>query len=108
VVAVFDGPARAIRFADAVCQTAAARAGSARGGIQIGELAMGDREANGPPAEIARRLAETALPGQLLTTGIVRDLVAGSGIRFDPAPSDQASTVADVAQVLVVDRDSLA
>jgi pimeloyl-ACP methyl ester carboxylesterase len=108
VVAVFDGPARAIRFADAVCQTAAARAGSARGGIQTGELEIGDGEASGPPVEVARRLAEVAQPGQLLVTGIVRDLVAGSGIRFEPAPGDQASTIADVAQVLVVDRDSLA
>ena len=108
IVALFDGPARAIRFADAVSRAAAARGGSARGGIQIGEMAIGDEGASGPPVESARRLAAAAMPGQLLATSIVRDLVAGSGIRFVPLAAEQGGTIADMAQVLVVDRDSLA
>jgi pimeloyl-ACP methyl ester carboxylesterase len=105
VDAVFDGPARAVRFAGAVMD--AARSNGMRVGIQIGEIEMDDTDVAGPPVKSARRLAELARPGQLLATSTVRDLVAGSGIRFDRLSDGQAVNVADVRDVLVVDRDSL-
>jgi pimeloyl-ACP methyl ester carboxylesterase len=104
--AVFDGPARAIRYADAASAMASG-SDSLRVGIQIGEMELGDRSVSGPPVDTAHRLAELAQPGQLLTTGIVRDLVAGSGIHFDPLPDDQLVNGADGQVVLVVNRDSL-
>jgi pimeloyl-ACP methyl ester carboxylesterase len=104
---VFDGPARAIRFAHAVASALEARGGSVRGGIQTGEMVVGEREPSGPPVEVARHLASAAPPGALLATGTVRDLVAGSGIRFEPAPPGAAAAIPDATQVLVVDRASL-
>jgi hypothetical protein len=103
--AVFDGPARAIRFADAV--VAAAPDSAARAGIQTGELELSERSAAGPPCEAARALAALALPGQIMVSGTVRDLVAGSGIRFEPIAGDQVGEIANVAQALAVERGSL-
>ena len=102
--AVFDGPARAVRFADAV---ASASGEAARAGIQTGELELGERSAAGPPCEAARELAALARPGQIVVSGTVRDLVAGSGIRFEPIAGDQAGEIANISQVLAVDRGSL-
>jgi hypothetical protein len=107
VVAVFDGPARAIRFAGAVQEAVSRRDVSARGGIQTGELVLGDGNAHGPPVDIADRLAALARPGQLLATGTVRDLVAGSGIRFDDPPGEQTEAMTDLPRILVVDGESL-
>jgi pimeloyl-ACP methyl ester carboxylesterase len=105
VDAVFDGPARAVRFAGAVMVTT--RSSEMRIGIQIGELELGDTDVAGPPVESAHRLAELAQPGQILASSIVRDLVAGSGIRFSELPAGQAVSIPDVTEVLVVDRDSV-
>jgi pimeloyl-ACP methyl ester carboxylesterase len=103
--AVFDGPARAIRFADAV--VAASPNSAARAGIQTGELELSERSAAGPPCEAARALAALAQPGQIMVSGTVRDLVAGSGIRFAPLRDDQEGEIANVSQALAVDRGSL-
>jgi pimeloyl-ACP methyl ester carboxylesterase len=107
IVAVFDGPARAIRFAGAVQEAAGRQGISARGGIQTGEMELGDGHAYGPPVDIAGRLAALAHSGQLLATGTVRDLVAGSGLRFDDAPGEQIGAVTDLPRMLVVDAESL-
>jgi pimeloyl-ACP methyl ester carboxylesterase len=105
VNAVFDGPARAVRFAGAMLATAPGS--GMRAGIQIGELDIGDADVAGPPVDIARRLAARAQPGRILATSTVRDLVAGSGIRFESLPDRQTVDVADVWDVLVVDPTSL-
>ena len=105
VDAVFDGPARAVRFAGAMLEKA--RSSGMRVGIQIGEIEIGDTDVASPPVEIAHHLAELAQPGYILTTSTVRDLVAGSGIRFESLPVGQVVNVADVRDVLMVDRDSL-
>jgi pimeloyl-ACP methyl ester carboxylesterase len=104
--AIFDGPARAIRYADAVSVTIS-RGNCIRIGIQIGEMELGATGVSGPPVDSARRLAELAEPGQILTTGLVRDLVAGSSIRFAHRPGGQPSSIPDSTEVLVVDQDSL-
>ena len=106
-VAVFDGPARAIRFAHALVGSGRGDGGAARGGVQTGEVLLDDATVGGPPVEVATRLAGVATPGQVLATGTVHDLVAGSGIQFLDAPGDQAIDGADGPRVLVVDRTSL-
>jgi pimeloyl-ACP methyl ester carboxylesterase len=105
VAAVFDGPARAVRFAGAVLDTT--RGSGMRVGIQIGEIDIGDADVAGPSVEIAHRLAEQAQPGQILATSIVRDLVAGSGIRFESLRDGQVVNVAATTDVLMVDRGSV-
>lgn len=39
---------------------------------------------SGPTVEIGALLAEAARPGDILVSNTVRDLVPGSGLRFEP------------------------
>jgi pimeloyl-ACP methyl ester carboxylesterase len=80
--ATFDGPARAIRSACAI-QEAVARIGlTIRVGLHTGECeVMGDKIA-GIAVHIGARVMANARPGEVLVTSTVKDLVAGSGLRF--------------------------
>jgi class 3 adenylate cyclase len=81
-LACFDGPARAIRCAQAIV------AGNPRSGIEIrAGLHTGECEARGDDiagiaVHIGARVAALAGAGEVLVTSTVRDLVAGSGIEF--------------------------
>jgi pimeloyl-ACP methyl ester carboxylesterase/transcriptional regulator with XRE-family HTH domain len=101
--AIFDGPARAVRFAQAVCEAMAGRGAVVRAGIQTGEITIGAGTVGGAPVDTARALAARAQPGEVLATHIVRDLVAGSGIPFAHATATEADALADVSEVLVVE-----
>ena len=81
-VALFDGPARAVRCALAV-QDRVQRLGlSLRAGIHTGEVELLGDEIEGIAVHIGARVAALADPGEVLVTSTVRDLVAGSGIAF--------------------------
>jgi class 3 adenylate cyclase len=82
-LAVFDGPARAVRCA-------AASAGAVRGlglqiraGVHTGEVEMMGANVGGIAVHIGARVAALAQPGEVLVSGTVKDLVAGSGIEFE-------------------------
>ncbi|MDQ3044261.1 MAG: hypothetical protein M3R06_03785, partial [Chloroflexota bacterium] len=107
VLAVFDGPARALRFAHAIVASRNRHGAEMRGGIQTGEVFLNKLGVTGPPIEVATRLAERAGFGQILATTTVRDLVAGSGIRFDDAGADQPLAGLDGLAVLALDPVSL-
>ncbi|MDP9343263.1 MAG: adenylate/guanylate cyclase domain-containing protein [Actinomycetota bacterium] len=81
-MAAFDGPARAIRCARAIVEGVRELGLEVRAGIHTGECEqMGDR-LGGIAVHTAARVAAAAQPGEVLVSGTVRDLVAGSGIRF--------------------------
>ena len=81
-VALFDGPARAVRCALAV-QDRVQRLGlSLRAGIHTGEVELLGDEIEGIAVHIGARVAALTNPGEVLVTSTVRDLVAGSGIAF--------------------------
>jgi pimeloyl-ACP methyl ester carboxylesterase len=75
-VAVYDGPATAIRDVLSVLsgQTRVAF------GLNIAEIPRAGTVVDGPGVDQAIGLARRASPGQLLVSRTVRDLVAGSGI----------------------------
>ena len=107
IAAVFDGPARALRYADALSDALTTRGATVSGGVQTGELEMGESEVAGPALQVAQQLAKTARPGQILVTDQVRALVAGSGMRFEAAPPSDPAPASGAAEILLVDRDSL-
>lgn len=80
--ATFDGPARAIESACAI-QKAVAKIGLAvRVGLHTGECeVMGDK-ISGIAVHIGARVMAEAQPGEVLVSSTVKDLVAGSGLRF--------------------------
>jgi pimeloyl-ACP methyl ester carboxylesterase/DNA-binding winged helix-turn-helix (wHTH) protein len=79
VVAVYDGPATAIRDALAAGRT------DSRFGLHIAEIPRAGSVVDGPGVAVAEQLADRAETGQLLLSATVRDLVAGSGIALNPA-----------------------
>jgi pimeloyl-ACP methyl ester carboxylesterase len=82
VLAVFDGPARAIRCALGIVDASEAKGLSVRVGVHTGECAMVEADVRGIAVHVGARIVELAAPGQILASSTVRDLVAGSGIRF--------------------------
>ncbi|GLY96181.1 alpha/beta fold hydrolase [Actinoplanes sp. NBRC 103695] len=73
-VAIYDGPATAIR--DMLTKPL----GDARLGLHIAEIARDGAVVSGPGVDEAVRLASLAAPGHFLASVTVRDLVAASGI----------------------------
>jgi pimeloyl-ACP methyl ester carboxylesterase/class 3 adenylate cyclase len=82
-VAAFDGPARAIRAACAISQSAE-RVGIEVGvGLHAGECQMMERTIGGVAVDIGAEVARRAAAGEVLVSSTVKDLVAGSDIRFE-------------------------
>ena len=80
--ATFDGPARAIRAGQAIATGIAGLGLDVRIGIHVGECELHDGKPAGIAVSIGARVAAAAEPGEILVTGTVRDLVAGSGLTF--------------------------
>jgi class 3 adenylate cyclase len=81
-LATFDGPARSIRCALAINEGIQTLGLQVRAGLHTGEVEMADDDLSGIAVHIASRVATMAQPGQVLVSNTVRDLVAGSNIRF--------------------------
>ena len=81
VLAVFDGPARAIRCALGIVDAAEQKGLSVRVGVHTGECELVDADVRGIAVHVAPA-SRAGRPGQILVSSTVRDLVAGSGIRF--------------------------
>jgi class 3 adenylate cyclase len=83
-LATFDGPARAIRCALAVAADARSSGLEVRAGVHAGECELlGDKVA-GIAVHTGARVAAIANAGEVLVSQTVKDLVAGSGIEFQP------------------------
>lgn len=80
--ASFDGPARAIRCAQAIADGVAEIGLQVRVGLHTGECEIVDGKVGGIAVHIGARVAAQASPGVVLVSSTVRDLVAGSGIQF--------------------------
>jgi class 3 adenylate cyclase len=81
-LATFDGPARAARCASAIAQSCRLLGIAVRSGLHTGEIELTRNDIGGLAVHIAARVASTARPGETLASSTVRDLVAGSGLRF--------------------------
>jgi class 3 adenylate cyclase/pimeloyl-ACP methyl ester carboxylesterase len=81
--ATFDGPARAIRCAQQIVQGVRDLGLEIRAGIHTGECELHDGKVAGIAVSIGARVAGEAQPGEVVVTGTVKDLVAGSGLAFE-------------------------
>jgi len=82
-LAVFDGPARAVRCAQAIADAVVALGLQIRAGIHTGEVELRGEDIGGLAVHIAARIVALASAGEVLASGTVRDLTAGSGIHFE-------------------------
>ena len=87
--ATFDGPIRAIRCAHAIVESVRQLGVEVRAGLHTGECeVVGDKIA-GIAVNIGARIAAKAGPGEVLVSSTVKDLVAGSELRFDERGSTE-------------------
>lgn len=82
MLATFDGPARAIRCALAMTEAVRPLGISIRVGLHTGEVELVGDDVAGIAVHIAARVGALAGADEVLTSGTVKDLVAGSGIAF--------------------------
>jgi class 3 adenylate cyclase len=82
-LATFDGPARAIRCAQAVMRDMNELGLDVRAGVHTGECELQGGKIAGIAVAIGARVAAAAAPGEILVSSTVKDLVAGSGIDFE-------------------------
>ena len=81
-LATFDGPARAIRCAEAIRSGAKELGLAVRLGLHTGECDVVGKDVAGLGVHIASRVSSLANGQNVLVTSTVKDLVAGSGIDF--------------------------
>ncbi len=82
-LATFDGPARAVRCAAAIADAAQPLGLTVRSGLHTGEIELTRDDIGGIAVHTAARVVAMAGPGEILVSNTVRDLVAGSGLRFE-------------------------
>lgn len=84
LLATFDGPARAIGCAEAIRDLARREFGlELRASLHTGEVEVIGDDVGGMAVHIAARILTAAGGGELVVSGTVKDLVVGSGIRFE-------------------------
>jgi len=81
-IAIFDGPARAIRCALSIVERAHELGIRIRAGLHTGELDLIESGIAGIAVHIGARISSLAGPDEVLVSSTVRDLVAGSGLSF--------------------------
>jgi class 3 adenylate cyclase len=81
-LAVFEGPAKAVRCARAICAEVRSLGIELRAGVHTGECERRGEDVAGIAVNIGARIGATAGPGEVLVSGTVRELVLGSGLEF--------------------------
>jgi pimeloyl-ACP methyl ester carboxylesterase/DNA-binding CsgD family transcriptional regulator len=83
----FDGPARAVRCALRLREAADALELDLAAGVHTGEIEINGDTVSGLVLHVAERIAAVAGAGEVIASGLVGDLVAGSGLRFSERPA---------------------
>ncbi len=81
-LATFDGPARAVRCADAIRASVQSLGLELRAGLHTGECELVGNDVAGIAVHIGARVMSSAQPGEILASSTVKDLVVGSGLQF--------------------------
>ena len=102
-LASFDGPARAIRCAQAIVDGMGAIGLEVRAGLHTGECEILDGKVAGIAVHTGARVASRAGPSEILVSSTVRDLVAGSGISFEDRGSHELLGVPGEWRLYAVD-----
>jgi class 3 adenylate cyclase len=83
LMAAFEGPVSAIRAGRRLQEHAEQLGVRVRCGVHIGEVQERDGALRGIAVHLAARVMAKAAGGELLVSETVRDIVAGSGLRFE-------------------------
>lgn len=83
ILATFDGPARAVRCAQAIAKAVRPLGIEIRAGCHTGEIELAGNDVLGIAVHISARISVLAESSQILVSSTVKDLVAGSGLEFE-------------------------
>lgn len=103
-LAIFDGPARAVRCAQAIVEGVRSLGLEVRAGLHTGECEIMGADVGGIAVHIASRVADLASPGEVLVSSTVRDLVTGSGLQFADRGAHELKGVPDAWRIWVVEE----
>ena len=104
ILATFDGPARGVRCACAIADEIKPLGIEVRAGLHTGECEMMDDDVGGIAVHIGARVAALAGAGEVLVSSTVKDLVAGSGLRFGDRGSQSLKGVPGEWRIFAVER----
>jgi len=93
--ATFEGPARAVRCAQAIIEAMRPLGLQIRAGIHTGEIETVAEKAGGIAVIIGSRIMGEASPSEVLVSQTVKDLTAGSGLKFEDAGEHELKGVPD-------------
>lgn len=99
VLATFDGPAAAVRCAEAAMREVKPLGLELRAGVHAGEVEIDGDKLRGVAVHIGARVAALAEPGEILVTPTVRDLTAGSGLTFENAGQHRLKGIPEPSQL---------
>jgi class 3 adenylate cyclase len=80
IMATFDGPGRGLGCAAALRDELRGIRVQVRAGLHTGEVELRDGDVSGIAVHIAARVTAAAVPGEILVSRTVRDLVVGSNV----------------------------
>jgi class 3 adenylate cyclase len=81
-LAIFDGPARAVACALAICASALKLGIGVRAGVHTGEVEMAGGDIHGLAVHLAARIMGAAGPGEVFVSSTSRELATGAGVEF--------------------------
>jgi pimeloyl-ACP methyl ester carboxylesterase len=105
-LAAFDGPARAIRCASSIVDGVQDLGLHIRAGLHTGECEVSGNSLAGIAVHTGARVAAIAEADEVLVSSTVRDLVAGSGIRFADRGSHALKGIPGEWRLFAVDGTS--
>lgn len=96
---VFDGPARAVRCAEAMGYSVANLGIAIRAGVHTGEVELIGDDVRGLTVHEAARVAGVAMPGEVLVSATTKVLLAGSGLTFESAGIHELKGLGDAREL---------
>jgi class 3 adenylate cyclase/pimeloyl-ACP methyl ester carboxylesterase len=93
--ATFDGPARAVRCAQAIVEAVRPLGLEVRAGLHTGEITTAGADVGGLAVNIGARVGAIAAASEVLVSHTVKDLVAGSGLAFEDRGTHELKGVPD-------------
>jgi len=94
-LATFDGPARAVKCAQGICEAVKPLGLEVRAGCHTGEIELMGADVGGIAVHIGARVGALAGPSEVLVSSTVKDLVAGSGLVFEDRGEHELKGVPD-------------
>jgi pimeloyl-ACP methyl ester carboxylesterase len=104
VLAMYDGPARAVHSATSIREAVRPLGIEIRAGLHTGECELRGSNIGGIAVHIGARVAANAGPGEVLVSRTVRDLVVGSGLEFSERGEHELKGVPGTWQLYSVEN----